>query len=140
MEKGDLWAERCAGQLITLALLPNEEAKIAAALLKSKQVRPKYRYMIHHTIKDLLGHRGLLIGRREIPGLQLPSPEACKKYLPGRQDWSHLQAIHDMYIGASMCYEAFLSVVGRYVCQDGKIWDFGNKLDPGTRGGSTYLY
>jgi hypothetical protein len=87
--------------------------------------------LIKRTVRDLLAWTTwILRNRREVSGLQLPSYEACNRQLDGRRqdcDWSHVKNIHDMYPGAPLNYELFLSVVGRNVCQDGKIWYFGNK-------------
>jgi hypothetical protein len=65
--------------LIALAILPNDEAEIAAAELVSSSVgrELKFREFIKLTIQDFLGPEGILRRRREVSGLQLPSYEAC---------------------------------------------------------------
>jgi hypothetical protein len=75
--------------------------------------------------------------RREVSGLQLPSYEAC---LAPSLRWNAcglgLCKRNTRIVSGSFfwLWDIFLSVVGRFFCHNGKMWDFGNKLDPGFKG------
>jgi hypothetical protein len=108
------------GMLQGLACLRNEEAIMAGEwMLDSRYIDQKYGNFIKQTFKDLLGRRGVLRDRQEIPGLQLPTFEACELAWPD-YDWSHIRDLHLLYNWIPMGLDQFLSHVGRYVCPHGK--------------------
>jgi hypothetical protein len=121
----------CAGELLAIAYLPNDQAAMAAQAVIQFDKGEKYQPFIKQTIKDFLGRRGILHNRKVVPGLQLPTFETLELAYGSGYAWSHIKHLHSCYNGPwQTFFSNFLHHFARHVCNNGHIWIFGRVPKP----------